>query len=1269
MKTRSLAALLASMAILALCATLGAQATTSLRGTVTDPSGAAVPNARLVLTNPATNVARQATSASDGSYSFVAVLPGSYDLTVSANGFKTFERKGFALEVNLPATENVRLSVGAVSSTVEVSGQAPLLNTTDASVGQAMGTNAVENLPLRAENTALLLSLQPGVTFTGSTTDMRSGSVNGERSDQNNITLDGVSNNNEFANYAFDGVLPTTPFSVQEFRVTTSNYAPDQGHTAGAQIAMVTKGGTDHLHGSLYEFNRTQFGEANDYFLKTSELLNNEANKPPHLVRNVYGGTLGGPLVKDRLFFFVNYEGHRQSAASSAVRTIPTATLRDGIIQYACADATQCPGGSVAGVSGQSYTIAPGYYGVSPTQLKKMDPLGAGPSAVALNYFQSYPLPNDFSVGNTVNYAGYRFGAPSRSSDNWYIGRFDYNLTPDGSQALFFRGTAVDDNASGVPFLPGMAPENKSVDLSKGFVLGYTAVYNANWVNSFRVGLTRQSTGSIGDGDLPWVEMRGLSQDINRTGGVVAPVYNFVDTLSWHKGAHNFQFGTNILAIRRNSQSDSNSFSDVLTNSDWVDTSGFAGKTASPLNPASAGLPDISGGFANAYDFPLAAMMGIGSEVDARYNYAVVSATQAAPLSQGAAVARHWATDTYNFFAQDTWQVFPTLSFNYGLNYQLMTPVAETRGQEVEPNINMGDWFSQRAANMAKGIPSNQDPIIRFAPAGPVFKQPGLYSAQTKNFAPRIGLAWSPRPTSGWLHTLFGNGQSAVRAGFGMYYDNFGPALALTYDAVGSFGLSSVLQNPAGELSLSDAPRITDMHAIPTTNNSGQTIMPAAPSSSFPVTYSGVEAIARGIDQSLKTPYSYAADLSIERNLPGGMTLDLSYVGHFAHRLLAYDDIATPTNLVDPKSGIDYFSAATRLSQLGRQNTPDSAITAALIGPTAQYWQDMLTPSASGSYRLCSGGTTPDMLTAVYDEFGPNCNLYNETSALWAVDRHGRPAWPTLGKNSFYNKQYSSLYVWRSIGYSNYNAFELGLHKQSSNGLLFGFNYTFSKSLDIESMDERGARHNSAVIINPWSPYQLYGPADSDLRHQVNAYWVAPLPFGRGQFFAGNAGRALNAVIGGWQLSGTTRWTSGFPASVLMAFTWPTNWEEMGLGNMTAAPATGVTLVNGKPNVFKDPTAAAKDFDFAYPGQSGMRNTFRGDGFFDWDMSLAKQFTVPGTENQHLRARWSVFNVPNSHSFDINSAQLEWDDSSTFGNYTGTLTEPRVMEFSLLYSF
>src|SRR5579862_4068954 len=331
-----------AVCLLAVVATKAQTGTTSIHGAVTDKTGAVISAAKVTLLNPSQGLQREIDTNETGEYEFLALQPGTYSLVVEATGFRKFEQKSVQLLVNLPTTVNVTLEIGSSAQTIEVSGTTQTINTTDASLGNAFNENQVKQLPLEGRNVPDLLSLQPGVAYTGNRTDVptfdtRSGAVNGARSDQSNVTVDGIGANDE-GGKAFTSVLPVTLDSVEEFRVTTTNYNADEGTSSGAQVALVTKSGTNDFHGSLYEYNRTNATSANDYFIKQSQLETGAPNEPLKLTRNIFGASVGGPIKKNRLFLFLNFEGYRDAEAQSALRTIPTATLRDGIIQYACAD-------------------------------------------------------------------------------------------------------------------------------------------------------------------------------------------------------------------------------------------------------------------------------------------------------------------------------------------------------------------------------------------------------------------------------------------------------------------------------------------------------------------------------------------------------------------------------------------------------------------------------------------------------------------------------------------------------------------------------------------------------------------------------------------------------------------------------------------------------------------------------------------------------------------------------------------------------------------
>src|SRR5579864_2277321 len=375
-----------------------AQATSQLNGSVTDPSGASVAGANITLTETATGFQRSTTSNLSGLYQFVEVPPGSYKLEASGAGFVPFVASNITLVVKLPSTINIKFQVAGGTTEVNVQGEAPLINRTDASLGNVIENSQIAELPIADRNVTYLLSLQPGVAFLGTQvdqdTDTRSGAVNGVRSDQSNVTLDGIGVNDQNNGYAFTSVLNAPPDSVEEFRVTTANSNADTGYSSGGQVALVTKSGTNTFHGSAYEYNRNTIFSANDPFLKNSQLTSGQSNTAPKLLRNVFGVTAGGPIMKDRLFFFANYEGRRDAEGSSALRTVPSPTLAAGNLIYLCQtnkdgslDIADCPGGPVNGV-----TVAPGYYALGPTQIKQMDPQRIGVNQNVLTLLNQYPV-------------------------------------------------------------------------------------------------------------------------------------------------------------------------------------------------------------------------------------------------------------------------------------------------------------------------------------------------------------------------------------------------------------------------------------------------------------------------------------------------------------------------------------------------------------------------------------------------------------------------------------------------------------------------------------------------------------------------------------------------------------------------------------------------------------------------------------------------------------------------------------------------------------
>ena len=309
---------------------------------------------------------------------------------------------------------------------------------------------------------------------------------------------------------------------------------------------------------------------------------------------------------------------------------------------------------------------------------------------------------------------------------------------------------------------------------------------------------------------------------------------------------------------------------------------------------------------------------------------------------------------------------------------------------------------------------------------------------------------------------------------------------------------------------------------------------------------------------------------------------------------------------------------------------------------------------------------------------GPFGTAFGESNALNILDTFCLPAClnQQVGQQGvpfqFYSPQYTALYAWSSIGSSSYHALQVVLRSRQMRGLQFDINYSFAHSIDIGSDAERvGTFGGLSAIINTWAPQQLKGSSDFDTRHNVNSNWVFELPVGKGKRYGSSWGRLTDAFLGGWQLAGVWRWSSGFPFSIGNGGTFPTNFQLSGtVFTNGVIPPTGKTYVNGVPNVFKssDPGALTQDFRYAYPGESGQRNNFRGDGFFGIDMGLSKIFAI--TERQNVKLSWETFNITNSNRFDVQSISVDIQNPASFGQYNApTLTQPRVMQFALRYSF
>ncbi len=1309
-----------------------AQSTTSLRGTVTDPKGALLPGTDVTLADPQTGFTRTVQSGSDGVYQFLQVPPSLYVLTASASGFSTFREANLRLLVNSPATVNMTLRVQGVNVEVQVTGEAPLVNTQDASLGNAFTERQLLRLPSEGRDPASILSLQPGVTFIGGTSidqsnDSRGGSVSGARSDQTNITLDGLDDNDQLLGTSFQGALRATLDSLQEFRVTTSNGNADEGRSSGAQVSLVTKSGTNAIHGTAYEYNRSSIGEANDWFNKAAEIRAGLPNKPGQLIRNTFGATFGGPIKKDRFFYFLAYEGQRKRETIQTTQIVPSDELRQGVIQYVCNPATDpnCvlgtpnPNGfnviSNSAISQTDYIVQ-----LTQAQFAAMDPLAAsngtcpwanglgqcGVDPNVLPVFQQYPSPNTDTQGDLLDYRGFTFPGSDPQKLNTYIVRLDYKITANGNHNLFLRGNLQNDSEAPPPQFPGQPAFSYNTANSKGIAAGYTALLRPNLINNFRWSLVRQGTGQSGLNSQPYVYFRTVAPvtGLNSQSEFVnVPVHNFIDDVTWTKGKHTLQFGANLRLIHNNRLGNRQNVPTALTDPFQLDnaaiantslfSSSFCGGTQQNGNPQCSldpsgfpdnGYPAVDSAFGEDYDFAAVGLAGIVSTVNPIFN----QDKNGDLIPPGAMVPRHFKSWEAEWYAQDSWRVTPNLVLTAGLRYSLLQPPYEETGNQAAPTISIDNLFAQRAKaqlvgqayspgqNAAVGLPGGLPPV-QFGLSGQANGKQPYWNWDYKDFAPRFAVAYSPHFDNGWLHSLFGSaGKSSIRAGYGLYFDHFGEGIVNTFDRNGSLGLTTLETNPAGVQDVDCASRFTSTFSLPQGTFCGQDLS-GAPPGNFPVTaplgpnVAGGFAIYWGMDNKLKTPYSHVFNFSITRDLGRNFSLEAAYVGRLGRHLLQETDLGMPEDIRDPKSGMDYFAAATKLTKEANAANASGATTVAAIPYFENLFPAAASPGVSATQNIFSQIWIPE----------------DEIVSLQALDTACFPACSTLPGQSgptaynFFMPQFSSLWGWRTSGNSSYNALNLTLRHVLSAGIQFDVNYTYSKSIDVGSNAERinlfdtptptAVGGFSSQVINSWEPNQLRAVSDFDMTHQINSNWVIDLPVGRGKRFGGGMGSFANAVLGGWSLSGLFHWSSGLPFSIFPGGGWSTNYDLTGEAIEVSNPGPVGVHINaqGNPTMFADPTAAIAAFRHPYPGEGGQRNELRGPGYFGIDAGLAKDWQV--REGQTLSFSWEAFNVTNAVRFDAAQASNNFDltSSTNFGVYNNTLTQPRVMQFMLRYSF
>jgi hypothetical protein len=809
----------------------GQGATGRIIGAVTDPSGAPIQGAKVTAENIATHISTDARSDKDGLYQILSLPIGNYHVTVQATGFRAYVFDNQKLEITQSLRLDAKLELGQQSESIEVKEQASNIETVNQTVGSTIVGAAIQQAPLNGRNVLDLALLGPGVTETnGDSTAAGNYSIGGGRSDSVTFLLDGSVNNNLLDNSV---VYNPNPDTIAEFRILESNYSAEYGRNAGGVISVVTKSGTDTFHGSGFDFLRNNDLNANSFFNKIDGLPRND------LKRNQYGGTLGGPIKKDRLFFFVGYQGQKLSSEqTSGDFQVFTPAQLQGDFSGPGSSPGFCPNAD-PGVS--AFLLATPFFQpnaalaacgiIAPSQINK----------VAQNYIAAGLFPT--SVNGDEN-----FQAPHTDNNNEVTIKVDYTLTQKDALTLTLGG-----NRESLlnPFQFATVPGFPNTTQNHNYFgsLAYTHTFSATLVNEFRLYIQRNN--NLQDetaAKLPTAAELGIGTTPDNSTGppniffdnslatlgfseqgptnLVNNTFGFTDTVTYVHGRHNFKFGGGISAYQNNT------VFDFIVNGEFD----FDGSTS-------------GNEFA---DFLLGAPI---------------------QYFQGPAAPSSIRSKSFYGFAQDEWRITKRLSLNLGLRYEYNSPKYDTEGRS----------FSV--------IPGDQSTRFFNAPTGLVFPgdagaPSGVNFPNTKNWAPRFGFAWDPK----------GDGKTSIRGGIGIFYDVLKGEDNLQFNGQPPFFADAGLNfTPVTSGQNAPYPFFTDPfdNATPLTPNPFPSTPPPAnlnfaDAGFLPINASDVVFL---VDPHLKTPYTYQYNLTVQRSVAPNTVLEVSYVGSSSHGLTSLIDV------------------------------------------------------------------------------------------------------------------------------------------------------------------------------------------------------------------------------------------------------------------------------------------------------------------------------------------------------------------------------------------
>ena len=1262
-------------------------ATGAVLGTVTDPQRAAVDGASVELRNLGTNEVRTQTTNSLGQYSFPGVTPGMYRVSVSRTGFKANTVDNFNVDVNKTYTVDFALELGQTTETVRVeAGVQAELQTTDAQVGNDVSSAEIMNLPTLRRNAAALLTLQPGVSpGTGGfpRVGMR---VAGAIDDQNVFTLDGI----DVSDNVIGGIdaqtiasIPLGAESVEEYRVGVNNPNATFGRASGGQIAVISKSGTNNFHGAAYWFHQNSALNANQWELNhTFNPKTGLSFTPiPKQHDNRFGGRLGGPIWRDKTFFFFDYEGRRFPQQTTFNRLMPTPSLRAGILKFRDASGNIVSYDlKTSALCGSGATACdPRGLGISPSvaALWALDPQGSDPTVAGADGL------------NTLGFVG---TASAPLSTNFYTARLDHEIKKNwrfNGSYTYYQTKIVSggqgaqyDLRSGTPKATSKAPTDRDA-----IIAGLTGQITPHLINTFRFGWVRDretfnrlapsataaleniagtgsSAGAIAlapalaaattnplvDAPIEVDTQRARFQNI--TGRNI----QYLDDVSWIKGTHTLQFGGNLrhiptIHIRNDKVVGSLASLEVLSDAD-VSTfiSSIPSSERPPTCSASVTTSCLQASDTQRWDRLYASTLGL---VD---NIGILTTRDGSlnPLPFGTPLINDTTLNALEFYAADVWRIKPNLTFSYGLSYGWQTPPQEKLNRQtlvvdaatLKSLTGPGYIAAKKAAALAG---QTYNPTLGFEPVKAAGRT--VFNIDWGDVAPRVALAWTPGFDSGFLGRISGNHKTVIRGGFGLVYDRTNTVQSVIIPMLG-VGFAQTITVGAPLCNASGTPGAGCNFAAGAGNPGaasfrvgvdGNLPLPTVPAVSQPIVPGTFgELFSFQDDPNVKIGRSRAFDLTIQRELRGNMILEVGWTGRWSDRLpQGVNFNSAPYFFTDPASKQTFARAYDAVAK---------ALAAGQTPAAQPFFENQLAGLVGGA---CAGSSTATTATQFLATAAGSTFTTGLVSSLFSV-MDGRRA--CLGLPTFQNRQLFDLHMRTYIGESNYNGLIVTLRKRSSFGLTGQASYTFSKTLDQNISNQNQA----GIYSNSYFPNVDYGPSLFDRKHIFNASYLYEMPFGAGHRLNGRGGFS-NRLLGGWFTSGIFTAYGGLPLFVtessqvwgggsifgfavgMIPLVNPSTFGNSTHGGVCSSGGVGSSgdgpncSTPGKGtgvNLFANPAAVFADFrnvNISTDGRTGRANPVRGLPFWNLDMSLGKKTTI--TEKVSMSLSADFFNIFNHVNF------------------------------------